>query len=162
MKTRTQVPFFGIATVFKGATHRQSHRRLSVDFWLRGRIRQVLPCLFFLAAIPNPCDSGTHNCSVHADCTHTGRLSFNCSCKDTYVGDGTTCRCKNSNAGICSKLPYLRKLPFLLLFFDSHEALSVYNSSAFAAFPNSCAVIAEIFVLVHDLSSHVLYVWLKA
>ena len=39
MKTRMQVPFFGIATVFKGATHRQSHRRLSVDFWLHGRIR---------------------------------------------------------------------------------------------------------------------------
>ena len=45
MKTRTQVPFFGIATVFKGATHCQSHRRLSVDFWLCGRIR-VNSCIF--------------------------------------------------------------------------------------------------------------------
>ena len=53
-------------------------------------------CLFnffpVLAALPNPCDSETHDCDEDADCISTGRLNFTCVCNELYVGNGTFCR----------------------------------------------------------------------
>ncbi|XP_071959825.1 stabilin-2-like [Antedon mediterranea] len=49
----------------------------------------------------DPCVN--HNCSINANCYHTGRLQYNCTCKDNYNGDGTLCHpdnpCSNNNGG---------------------------------------------------------------
>ena len=36
------------------------------------------------------CKNGLHNCDINADCTNTNG-SFECTCKDGFLGDGNTC-----------------------------------------------------------------------
>ena len=45
--------------------------------------------IFFVSDIEE-CLNGTHGCDVNADCNNT-LGSYNCSCKDGFLGNGTTC-----------------------------------------------------------------------
>ena len=45
--------------------------------------------IFFVSDIEE-CLNGTHGCDVNADCNNT-LGSYNCSCKDGFLGNGTNC-----------------------------------------------------------------------
>ena len=50
----------------------------------------VLVFLQILLTDDNECKNGLHDCDINANCTNTIG-SFECTCKDGFLGDGKTC-----------------------------------------------------------------------
>ena len=50
-------------------------------------------CVFIELLDIDECYSDQHDCDVNAECINTDG-SFNCSCRDGYMGNGTSC-CKS-------------------------------------------------------------------
>ena len=46
--------------------------------------------LFFVDLDTNDCTEGKHDCDVNSECNNT-LVSYKCTCKDGYKGNGTNC-----------------------------------------------------------------------
>ena len=47
-------------------------------------------CIILLLTDDDECDNGLHNCDINANCINMIG-SFECTCNDGYLGNGTTC-----------------------------------------------------------------------
>ena len=57
-------------------------------------VYRVYSIIFFLLLLTDDdeCENGLHNCDKNANCTNTIG-SFECTCRDGFIGNGTTCIC---------------------------------------------------------------------
>ena len=64
---------------------------------LWSHLPSMSPCIHFVgfATAIDECNMGQSDCgdADRASCTNT-EVFFSCSCRETYTGDGRTCRCK--------------------------------------------------------------------
>ena len=68
---------------------------LTSNIWMATHTNCLSP---FIIIDYDECLSGNHNCSKNAECTNTPG-DFDCSCHDSYFGDGFTCLGRYNNSG---------------------------------------------------------------